>query len=401
MERRITRRQVGRLALVAGAAAAAAGSPRPASAQAVSQRSWYFAEGSTGNPVAPYSGFDEYLTIANPNGGSARIKITYYFPNPQNLPGGSVIERIFDTTEYRTTALVHGFNPDDHSVGRNQPAFATTVESIARFAGDTNPPGIVVERPMYFNYRSTVTGGHVVLGVTAPRTAWYFAEGYTGTGFDEYLAIFNPHDRQVNVTVSYYKGDASTRTVTFVVNRRARETVAVHEDARGIGRPGGAAAAVSAKVETNDSGGIVVERAMYFTYYTGWTGGHITLGAAAPRTRWYFAEGYTGDGFDEFLTIMNPSTTDATIRITYYRTGAAPLQKTLTAPANRRTTVTVHDTAQGVGRGWPVSALVESTNGVGVLVERPMYFNYPGGDNIYGYYSATGGHVAFGYADVA
>jgi hypothetical protein len=397
MERRITRRQVGRLALVAGAAAAAAGSPRPASAQAVSQRSWYFAEGSTGNPVAPYSGFDEYLTIANPNGGSARIKITYYFPNPQNLPGGSVIERIFDTTEYRTTALVHGFNPDDHGVGRNQPAFATTVESIARFAGDTNPPGIVVERPMYFTYYTGWTGGHITLGAAAPRTRWYFAEGYTGSGFDEYLTIQNPNAANAEVTITYYLASASPVSKSISVPARSRYTVAVHETAEGVGR----GQAVSAKVETTNAGGIVVERPMYFNYGPGWDGGHVVMGAAAPRTRWYFAEGYTGDGFDEFLTIMNPSTTDATIRITYYRTGAAPLQKTLTAPANRRTTVTVHDTAQGVGRGWPVSALVESTNGVGVLVERPMYFNYPGGDNIYGYYSATGGHVAFGYADVA
>jgi SAM-dependent methyltransferase len=106
------------------------------------------------------------------------------------------------------------------------------------------------------------------------------------------------------------------------------------------------------------------------------TGGHTVLGVTAPGTVWYFAEGYTARGFDEYLAIMNPNETAANVRITYYLGQGAPVVKTLTAPANARTTVAVHEMAQGVGRGQAVSAKVESLNGVGLVVERSMYFTY-------------------------
>ncbi len=59
----------------------------------------------------------------------------------------------------------------------------------------TSDGPIVAERPMYFNYNGTWTGGHDVIGLAAPQTSFYFAEGYTGTGtFDEYLCLMNPND---------------------------------------------------------------------------------------------------------------------------------------------------------------------------------------------------------------
>jgi len=39
---------------------------------------------------------------------------------------------------------------------------------------------------------------------------------------------------------------------------------------------------------------IITERPMYFNYKGAWTGGHDVVGALAPDTTWYFAEGYTG-----------------------------------------------------------------------------------------------------------
>ena len=68
------------------------------------------------------------------------------------------------------------------------------------------------------------------------------------------------------------------------------------------------------------------------------------------------------------------------MRITYLLNGGSPVVKTLTVAAASRATVAVHDAALGVGRnggvGWEVSAIVESTNGAGIVVERPTYFTY-------------------------
>jgi hypothetical protein len=38
---------------------------------------------------------------------------------------------------------------------------------------------------------------------TVGATTWYFAEGYTGGDFDEYLTILNPHAAPVDLTIIY------------------------------------------------------------------------------------------------------------------------------------------------------------------------------------------------------
>jgi hypothetical protein len=81
-------------------------------------------------------------------------------------------------------------------------------------------------------------------------------------------------------------------------------------------------------------------------------------------------------GFDQYFAILNPNDAPAEVRITYFLNGQPPVVKQLTVPANARATVTVHDRAQGVGRGQEVGAKVESTNGLGIVVERSMYFAY-------------------------
>jgi hypothetical protein len=327
---------------------------------------WYFAEGYTG------AGFDQYLTILNPTDTDADVRITYF------LGGGRapVQKTLTAPKSARSTVAVHG---DSLGVGRNQ--------EVAARVETTNGVGVVVERPIYFTYGQAITGGHNVLGVQAPRLAWYFAEGYTGAGFDQYLTILNPGGVDASVRITYFLGGGQGPMMkTLTAPKNARTTIAVHDTTLGVGR----GQEVSALVEVTGGAGIVVERPMYFRYGSQ-PDGHNVMGGAEPKNAWYFAEGYTGGGFDEYLTILNPSATDANIRITYFLGGGqAPVTKTLTAPKNARTTVAVHSSSLGVGRNQEVAAQVESTNGVGIVVERPIYFIYAG--------AITGGHNVMGYA---
>ncbi len=340
------------------------GGPPPSGAT-----TWYFAEGYTG------PGFDEYLTIQNPNGTDAQVTITYYL-----AIGGPVVRTLTAPAQARTTVAVHD---SSLGVGRDQ-AVSARVES-------TNEVGIIAERPMYFTYGPGITGGHNVLGTTAPRRAWYFAEGYTGAGFDEYLTIQNPNPTAGTATITYYLQAGTGPIVrTVPLPASSRTTVQVHS-APSASNPGGLGRTApgvghSTKIETDVD--TVVERPMYFAYAGGVTGGHNVLGAAAPRTDWLFAEGYTGAGFDEYLTIMNPNPSNAHVRLTYYLSQGGPVVKEVTVPANARTTIAVHDSGLGVGRGQAVSARVESTNEVSIVVERPMYFTYGNG--------ITGGHNVMG-----
>jgi hypothetical protein len=120
--------------------------------------------------------------------------------------------------------------------------------------------------------------------------------------------------------------------------------------------------------------------------------GRVQAAADPAATTWYFAEGYTGAGFDQYLVVLNSHATAAPVTITYYLNGGAPLTRTLTVAPYSRATVAVHDAAQ-VGRGKEVSAKVETGHPGGVVAERPIYFSYGG--------SMDGGHTAMGYASAA
>ncbi len=129
---------------------------------------------------------------------------------------------------------------------------------------------------------------------------------------------------------------------------------------------------------------------MYFDYQGtgswGWTGGHCVIGAVAQGTAWFFAEGYTGAGFEEWLCIQNPGASNAHVSITYYpQGGGAPIIKDpITVAANSRATVFVNTDA---GEGLSICAKVASDKPV--IVERPMYFNFDGiwtgGSDVVGY----------------
>ncbi len=123
-------------------------------------------------------------------------------------------------------------------------------------------------------------------------------------------------------------------------------------------------------------------------------------GSNGPATQWYFAEGFTGTNFTEYLSWANFTATAATLTVTYYfDTGASPLVKTYALPANTRSGVNVNTE---VGSGHSVAIAVSSTQPI--VVERPIYFNYsgaggvPGGSDVVGATTlSTSFH--FGYLD--
>jgi hypothetical protein len=225
------------------------------------------------------------------------------------------------------------------------------------------------------------------MGANAPAAAWYFAEGYTGTDFDEYLTIQNANSAPAPITITYFLATGAIVTQKLTAPPTSRTTVLVHDaNYGGVGR----GQTVSARVASDNGAGIVVERPMYFRYLGNRTGGHNAMGAAAPRPTWYFAEGYTGTGFDEYLTFLNPNPTPADVTITYFLSDGTTQLKQVQIGANARYTTAVHGSSEGVGPGQTVSAKVETTNPGGIIVERPMYFTYGTG--------IDGGHIVVGYA---
>ncbi len=104
-----------------------------------------------------------------------------------------------------------------------------------------------------------------------------------------------------------------------------------------------------------------------------WAAGEgATLLRTVDRAR-YFAEGHTGDGFQEYLCLFNPQDSQAAVTVQYLFTdGSKQLQPVTLAPESR-TTIDVNAVA---GPGRDVSVIVQMDRAV--QVERPIYFNYGG-----------------------
>jgi len=116
----------------------------------------------------------------------------------------------------------------------------------------------------------------------------------------------------------------------------------------------------------------------------------LSEGLTVEHCSYYFAEGTCRPGFDPYLCIQNPGAGDAEVKVTYMLGDLNRMEESLTVPSHSRRTVVVKQTlGEGDDDAHDFSCLVETTNDTGIIVERPMYFNYKG--------MWTGGHDVVGY----
>ena len=209
--------------------------------------------------------------------------------------------------------------------------------------------------------------------------AFYFAEGTTRTNFQEYLCMGNSGDHAASAQVTYMFTDGTTQDASYSVPANSRSTVNVNSEV-------GAGKDVSINI-LSPTPNLVAERPMYFNYNGIWTGGSGALGAVAPNTKWYFAEGNTLTEFDQYVTVLNPGDTTANLTFHYMVEGQGQQDVPGHVGAHSRATFKTRDQ---IGDGKNVSLYLESTQGV--VAERPMYFNYLGlASNNW-----TGGHDVVG-----
>jgi hypothetical protein len=137
---------------------------------------------------------------------------------------------------------------------------------------------------------------------------------------------------------------------------------------------------------------------MYFNYLGGhnynWNGGDDVVGATAPQSAFYFAEGTCRPNFDPYFCIQNPGSTAADVTLTYMKGDGTTTTDSVTVPPNSRATVLPRNKlGTGDDPGHDFSTKVECTNGQSIIAERPMYFNYLGGHN----YNWNGGDDVVGF----
>lgn len=303
---------------------------------------WYLAEGSTAY------GFNTWVLVQNPQSTDASVTFTF-----MKSDGTTVTHTTTVSATSRYSLNVNSFVPDE-------PGVSTKVEC-------TNSKKIIAERAMYW----AAGGGHCSIGATGTSPNWYLAEGCT-RNFDEYILIQNPNTSSADVTVTFMKEDGTTVVETMVVGASSRYTIYVNNilpDEVGV----------SAKIESADDLGVVVERAMYWA--TG--GGHCSLGEIATNTTWYLAEGSTS-GYDEWVLIQNPNTTDAEVTVTFMKSDGTTVSQPITVNATSRYSINVN---RVVPDETGVSTKIVSDNGIGLIAERAMYW------------ASGGGHCSIGISD--
>ncbi len=209
-----------------------------------------------------------------------------------------------------------------------------------------------------------IRGGHASQGISNAANDWYFAEGYTGGNFNEYVLMMNPNATTADVMAWFMKPDGSVVSMPFAVPPLSRVTVHVDDI------PGLENAEVSVHLQSSQL--ISAERAMYFCDFYGKDGGTCSAGVSETGTTWYLAEGYTGGEFDEFILVQNPGGADGTVMVEYMLADGTTLVRPYGILAHSRLSIHVDDIPELAQA--EVSAKV--TCDQPVVVERSQYFNY-------------------------
>lgn len=349
---------------------------------------------------------------------------SYYFSNADTRQSGrtyySFITMLNPSSTVTATATITYYTG---SCGQNgQPACPQQVIAILPLHRGTGiPPAnhqlsvsvtadhpIVVERPMYFrdtipNAGGLTTGSASVVGAPVPGKDWLFAEGYTGTDFQEYfeLANFDP-STSATATVKLEYSNGHTQAIQVTIPPLGRYQLDVNQaNAHPYGTcdvsPCQTTPDASAEITSNNL--IVADRLMYFHFGSHhYSGGTEAIGEAGPSAHnaYSFAEGYTANTFTEFLTLQNPTNSDETVAVTMFA-DTYVIEQQIVVKAHSRHTLNInsfivpiaqaHD--NGGANAYAVSLVVQSLgNGTTIVAERPMYFDFygdQGGTDVIGF----------------
>ncbi len=205
---------------------------------------------------------------------------------------------------------------------------------------------------------------------THPRGLYtrYLAEGATGSFFSTRVALVNPGIMPARVLFRFLTQAGATVPQVVIVPAGTRRTLDL-ETLAGL-----ESANISTVIESDAE--VVIDRTMRWDRSTR-GGAHAEASVPAPALRWYLAEGATHGDFTLFYLIQNPNLTSAaSVRIRFLLPAGAPMERFYTVAPNSRFTLPV-DAVEGLD-ATDVSAVIESVNGIPVIVERAMYSSAAG-----------------------
>lgn len=203
---------------------------------------------------------------------------------------------------------------------------------------------------------------------------WFFAAGASTLGVDERLLIYNPFPDEAVVRVTFLTEDGEERKgglADVAVPSQSTTEIAVNKFIR-LERT------LGVRIDTK-RGRVVAWRMLFDDPDGGPTGVQMSLGAAATSDTWFFPDGGVGEGIDERLSVMNPGTEEATVTITLTAGDRIIQPEQLVGlqvlPGTTRTIALAEMMSKRDSDVGGISAVVQSTNSVGVIAERSVRYN--------------------------
>jgi photosystem II stability/assembly factor-like uncharacterized protein len=287
----------------------------------------YLAEGSNA------WGFSTYITVENSNDQAVHAEVTYQ-TNSGQVAGGTFTLAPGSQLTINPANVVEDCD------------FSTKVQC-------TEGLPVAVDRTM-----SWANESHNSISARSPSTTWYLPEGCTDYGFETWLLIQNPMGTDASVQVTYGLEGGGPKTVTKTVPAFTRQTFNAADD---IG-------AANTSMEVTSSVPVIAERSMYRDDRIE---GDVSIGATAPGSDFYLAEGSTAWGFTTWLLIQNPNGRDATVSVTYLTPDGPVTQAPFTVPAQGRGTIRVND-VPGMS---DTDCSIHVQGSLPIAAERAMYWN--------------------------
>ena len=297
---------------------------------------------------APDDQWDWRLMLLNPGDAAADVRMTFYYS--KRAP--KVITKTVGPRS-RATVDVDGLvapGPVSARIGSSRP--------------------IVAERASYFNYDANIGGGHGSLGAKAPEKRWYVPEGRTDPEFDTWISVLNPRGVRARVTAIFMPGNGRRVRKTLILQPRTRKAFYVNRVL--------SSAPVPAVVTSNKP--VVVERSTYLNW-RGYQGGHSSRAAADLSKTWYFAEGYTGKGFQTRLQIFNPGAKRTKATVWLSKANGDQFKRRVTIGPRYRRSILLNKWVSG--RSFGIRVIADDP----VAAARTVYFKTP--DKV-GVHSAVG-----------
>jgi len=315
---------------------------------------WYFAEGSTVDPM------ELFYLVQNPGTTPAKVQVRYL------LPDGAPVTRIHDVAAGSRATIW---------VDREGAALASTDVAAEITSLDGTP--IVVERSLYLKQDGVAQprGGDTSAGATAPATSW-FVETATGP-FAARLLLANPGRQAAEVTATYQRQDGGRVVRAYSVAPASRRTVDVAAE-----DPTLADAELGITVEA--SAPIVVERSQLW----GADGADQAISGGATTkggSRWLLAEaeqGGTREAATDVVVVNRGAATDVTITLLFE--DGPEVSQTFPLAAGARFAVPMAQ-AFPAAEGRRFSVLVEGADpSANLVVDRSIFWQAAGGSRTAG-----------------